>query len=158
MTSIRIMLLALALAASPSAGQVAFLAGTAEALSGTAILIEDPAGKEIRLRLAGLAAPPVGALCPSAGEALPDWECGAGSRLALASVIAGETLECRLTGSAGEVQEADCIAQTRNINQWMLATGWAILRPEWRGRNPEWDAAENLARRARSMLWAGRGR
>ena len=146
------------LASGPATGQTGFLNGPGRAVSGAEIAMEDPAGSEVRLKLAGLTAPPDGALCPSTGNNLPDWECGRGSRLALESAISGETLECRLFGPTVEDRiNAECMAQTRNLNAWMLATGWAILLPEWRGRNPEWDAAELAARRAQSMLWSGLG-
>lgn len=159
MLQISTLLLAIALAVRPAAGQVAFLTGPATALSGAAIQMEDPAGRSVRLRLAGLAAPTEGMRCPAADGDLPDWECGTGSRLALASVIEGEILECRLHGTeAGEPPAVECLAQTRNVNEWMLRTGWAILQPEWRGRNPEWDSAELLARRAGAMLWSGMDR
>ena len=151
--------LAISLTAPPIAGQVAFIAGPAKALSGTTILMEDPAGRSVRLRLAGLAAPAERMRCLAAGGNLPDWGCGTGSLLALASVIDGEILECRLLDAdAGDLPAAECLAQTRNVNEWMLMTGRAILLPEWRGRNPEWDSAELLARRAGAMLWSGFGR
>ncbi len=148
----------LLLAAGQAPGQVRSLTGPGQALSGTLITMEDPAGRAITLRLAGQTSPPEGALCPSVGEGLPDWECGTGSRLALQSAIAGETLECRLLGPASEEPvPAECLAQTRNLNVWMLSTGRAVLVPEWRGRNPEWDTAEQAARRSRAMLWSAVG-
>ena len=148
-------LAALLLAAGQAPGQIRSLTGPGQAVSGTGIVMENPAGRGIRLRLAGQASPPEGALCPSAEEGLPDWECGTGSRLALQSAIAGETLECSLLGPASEEPvPAVCLAQTRNLNTWMLSTGWSVLVPEWRGRNPEWDAAERAARRSRAMLWS----
>ena len=149
----------LLLAAGQSPGQIRSLTGPGLAVSGTGIVMEDPAGSSVTLRLAGLLSPPEGALCPSAEDGLPDWECGTGSRLALGSAIAGETLECRLLGPVSEEPvPAVCLAQTRNLNIWMLSTGRAVLVPEWRGRNPGWDAAERAARRVRAMLWSAVGR
>ncbi len=146
----------LVFAADPAASQVKFLSGSGRAVSGTVIVMEDPAGRVINLQLAGLKGPSEGVRCPSADRSLPDWDCGTGARLALASAIAGEILECRLHDGPGEEPvPAECLVQTRNLHHWLLATGWAVLTAEWRGRRPEWDAAELVARRSKAMLWAG---
>ena len=144
----------LALVPALAQAQLSRLAGPAQAISGSALEMEDPAGETVTVALAGLAAPPPGKLCPSPVEGVADWECGDGSRQALAGLVQGEIVECRLLAEDDGRLTGDCMVQTRNVSEWMLGTGRAILAPGWRGRNAAWDLAETRARRARAMLWA----
>ena len=147
-------ILLLALLPASAEAQLSRLTGSAEAVSGSVLVMEDPAGESIQVALAGLASPPPGEVCPSVIEGLADWACGDGSRDALAGLVQGEIVECQLLPVADRVVTGDCMVQTRNVTEWMLGTGRAILAPGWRGRNVAWDEAEMQARRARAMLWA----
>lgn len=129
--------------------------GTAVAESGDRLRLETLRGS-IEIRLQGLAAPPPGTTCPSAAGKRSRWNCGDGSREALAARIRGEDVVCRLVGrEAGGAALAECAVQSHNLNLWMLATGRAILRKGWRGRIRAYDEAEMIARRAGAMLWHG---
>ncbi len=132
--------------------------GTGTALTGALLEIQPPLGDPRRLRLAGLLVPPPGTLCPGVAPA-PDWECGTGSQLSLQDEMQGETVTCAIVPSLSPQTDpdappdAECHVQTRNLNIRMLETGWAILRPAYRGRNAAYDAAEHLARRTDATLW-----
>lgn len=132
--------------------------GSGTALTGALFEIQSPLGDPRRLRLAGLLVPPPGTLCPGVAPA-PDWECGTGSQLSLQDEMQGETVICAIVPlrappiDPDAPPDAECHVQTRNLNIRMLETGWAILRPAYRGRNAAYDAAEYLARRTAATLW-----
>ena len=143
----------LALAGHASAEEVVHGGGVAA--TGDRLRLETLTG-EVAIRLQGLSAPPPGVTCLSAAGTQSRWNCGDGSRDALAAQIEGEEVVCSLVG--GEMDGAalaECAVQTLNLNLWMLATGRAILMKGWRGRIPAYDEAEMIARRAGTMLWHG---
>ena len=109
------------------------------------IVLSTPDGDTYEL--AGLETPPT---CPAAGGGT--WACAEGAREALAAAVAGETLRCRVIDE-GTPPAAECFAQTRNLNVWMLHVGRAKLQPAWSDRIPEYDEAQLSAQSAGAMVW-----
>ena len=152
---VRFLLVSAMLALAWPAAAEELVHGSAVAEAGDRLRLETLRGS-IAIRLQGLSAPPPGATCPSAAGSQSRWNCGDGSRDALAGQIEGEDVVCRLAGrEAGGAALAECAVQALNLNLWMLATGRAILVKDWRGRIPAYDEAEMIARRAGTMLWHG---
>ena len=58
------------------------------------------------------------------------WACGEASRQLLQSAVAGERLECEIL-EQGDRPGVECMAQTRNLNLWMLRGAGVDLLPEW---------------------------
>lgn len=76
------------------------------------------------IRLEGITAPPRGQACRNAnGES---YDCGAAATEALADLVRGHAVECRLDGrdSAGFTQ-AVCESGGRALNRSLVLAGWA---------------------------------
>ena len=58
------------------------------------------------------------------------WACGEASRQLLQSAVAGERLDCEIL-EEGHRLGVECMAQTRNLNLWMLRGAGVDLLPEW---------------------------
>jgi endonuclease YncB( thermonuclease family) len=114
---------------------------------------DDPAvvdGETLRLgdhvlRLAGVAAPTRGESCGAAVD------CGGAAALQLAALVREHRVDCRLrqTDGAGHAF-ADCQADGRNINQAVVASGWAVARSD----APGLRVAEARARAEHLGVWA----
>jgi endonuclease YncB( thermonuclease family) len=103
------------------------------------------------LRLSGIEAPPRGLRCTD-GEGR-GFDCGAASAEALARLVSGRDLVCRVNGRDrfGRALGA-CSAGTANVNASLVDGGWARASEAGGGL----AAAEAAARAARRGLWAGR--
>lgn len=144
--------------------QPADLFGRAPALTGTlaapAAQVAVVDGQTLRLggsvvRLQGISAPPRGTAC--LGPDNSRFDCGAASSDALAGLLRGETVTCRLYGhdGAGFVQGL-CEAEGRDLNRGMVASGWARARSESPGPAAGGFAEEEgQARAAHRGLWRG---
>jgi endonuclease YncB( thermonuclease family) len=100
-----------------------------------------------RIRLLGVDAPELDQTCTDAkGD---DWPCGRRARDLLASLVAGETLDCQPNGHDrfGRIL-ATCSAGGSDLGARMVAAGFAISADDY-GRD------EAAARAARRGLWAG---
>ena len=82
------------------------------------------------------------------------WACGEASRQVLQSAVAGEMLDCAILEN-GDRPAVECMAQTRNLNLWMLRgagvellEGWAEREAFARYKNADraGDATRDLAR------------
>ena len=80
------------------------------------------------------------------------WECGEASRRLLQGAVNGENLECVVLGG-GDRPTVECMAQTRNLNLWMLRRAGIELLPEWRAAR-EYAEAEQARRTARELTEA----
>lgn len=140
------------------------LFGRAPAMTGTiavpAAQVAVVDGQTLRLgeavvRLQGLSAPPRGTACLRPDNSR--FDCGAAASEALAALLRGQAVTCRLYGrdSAG-FQQGLCEAAGREVNRGMVAAGWARAR----GETPHFAAAsfgdeEGRARAAHRGLWQG---
>ena len=104
-----------------------------------------------RIRLHGIDAPESRQLCTNPqGE---DWRCGQRAALALADHINGAVLRCEpRTIDRYKRLIAVCYAGGEDINQWMVAQGWALA---YRQYSKDYVAVEALARNARLNIWSG---
>ncbi len=103
---------------------------------------------ETVIRLQGIAAPSRGQSCHGADGAATD--CGAASTNALAALVRGHDVACRLNGRDHEgFPQGMCEADGTELNRALVASGWARARQE----NSAFIADENLARANRAGLW-----
>lgn len=104
-----------------------------------------------RIRLHGIDAPESRQLCTTPqGE---EWRCGQRAALALADRIDGATLRCEpRTTDRYKRLIAVCHARGEDINQWMVAQGWALA---YRQYSKDYVPTEALARSARLNIWSG---
>ena len=137
------------LAPSDLFGRVPPLAGTITAAPELVAVVD---GETLRLRemvvrLQGVAAPPRGLSCHAANGSVSD--CGAASATALAALVRGHGVACRLHGrdSAGLAQGV-CEADGTDLNRTLVAEGWARALDA-----SGMDAVETAAREAHRGLW-----
>ena len=130
-------------------GRVPPLAGTITAAPELVAVVD---GETLRLRemvvrLQGVAAPPRGLSCHAADGSVSD--CGAASATALAALVRGHAVACRLHGrdSAGLAQGI-CDSAGTELNHAVVAAGWARALDA-----SGMDGAETEARTARRGLW-----
>ena len=130
-------------------GRVPPLAGTVTAAPELVAVVD---GETLRLRemvvrLHGVAAPPRGLSCRTETGSLSD--CGAESATALAALVRGHGVACRLHGrdSAGLAQGV-CEAAGTDLNRALVTTGWARALDA-----SGMSDAETEARAARRGLW-----
>jgi endonuclease YncB( thermonuclease family) len=99
------------------------------------------------IRLQGLAAPPRGLSCRASDGSVTD--CGAASATALASLVRGHRVACRLNGrDPTGLAQGRCEAAGTDLNRELVTAGWArALGTSGMG------AAESEAREARRGLW-----
>ena len=104
--------------------------------------------RETVIRLLGVAAPGRGQACR--GDAATD--CGAAAADALAALVRGQAVACRLNGRDQEGFALGlCEAAGVDLNRAVVSGGWARARRE----TPDFSAEEAAARSARRGLWAG---
>ena len=104
--------------------------------------------RETVIRLLGVAAPGRGQAC----RANPATDCGAAAADALAALVRGQAVECRLNGRDQEGFALGlCEAAGVELNRAVVAAGWARARRE----SPDFSAEEADARAAKRGLWAG---
>jgi endonuclease YncB( thermonuclease family) len=131
-------------------GRVPPLTGTVTAASERVAVVdgETLVLNETVIRLEGVAAPARGQACQSAEAAVID--CGAQSAAALAGLIRGHSVACRLDGRDHEgFPRAICEAAGLELNRAQVTAGWARARADM----PGLAAEEAAARAARRGLW-----
>ncbi len=101
------------------------------------------------LRLAGVRAPTRGDICHDvAGR---DYDCGAAAAAALARLIGGRDVECRLQGRDGMGRPLGlCRAGGADLNGSLVADGWVLAGAGAAALQP----LETMAREGRRGLWA----
>ena len=131
-------------------GRVPPLAGTINAAPEQVAVVD---GETLRLqdtviRLQGLAAPPRGLSCQAGDGSVTD--CGAASATALASLVRGHRVACRLNGrDPSGLAQGRCEAAGTDLNQALVSAGWArALDASGMGR------VEAEARDAHRGLWS----
>jgi endonuclease YncB( thermonuclease family) len=105
-----------------------------------------------KVRLFGIDAPDLDQVCRHGGR---DYQCGKVARAALWDLVAGLEVSCtpeaEAPGPDGSIA-ASCTAGDRNLNESMVAAGWALAD---RDATERYVAAEADARKARQGLWKG---
>lgn len=102
---------------------------------------------DVRVRLAGIAAPGAEETCrDAAGQ---DWPCGARAAVALRAFVRGRGLQCTVPEGA---REGDFVSACRlgadDVGRWLVRQGWA------KAAGGDLGADETEARRAGLGLWA----
>ncbi len=101
-----------------------------------------------RWRLYGVQAPGLDQVCHRAGQ---EYACGKTARAMLWSLVGGRDVSCAPVGPA-ESAAAICTAGDTNLNEGMVAAGWALAEPA--GALP-YEQLQQLAKAARRGLWSG---
>ena len=133
-------------------GTVAAVATRVAVVDGQTLRVGDAV-----IRLQGVSAPPRGTACLRADNSR--FDCGAAASEALARLLGGLSVTCRLYGrdSAGFAQGL-CEAEGQEINRAIVAAGWARARSETPGfAAASFGDAEGQARAASRGLWQGGG-
>lgn len=138
---------ALLVASAPLAGNAAeTLVGIASVIDGDTIEIH---GKRVRLH--GIDAPESRQECsrPTGRK----WLCGQQAALALADKVGRGTVRCekRDRDRYGRLL-AVCFQRGEDLNQWLVASGWAVA---YRKYSSDYVTAEASAQRARAGVWSG---
>ncbi len=106
--------------------------------------------QETVVRLQGVEAPPRGRMCNRADGT--SFDCGAAAAAALADLVRGRRVVCRLSGRDGAgYPEAQCQAGETDLNRRLVADGWARARAD----APAFGAEESRARAESRGLWRG---
>jgi endonuclease YncB( thermonuclease family) len=137
-------LVSFAIAATPT--HAADIAGIPIIVDGDTVEI---AGKKIRLE--GIDAPETDQICIDAnGER---WSCGITARDQLNQKAGAKLWKCHVGGADRYRRSlAFCEVDGLNINQWMVANGWALSFVRY---SHQYDADEETARKGNLGLWAG---
>jgi len=147
---IRIVLLAaLAISTTASAGDLADLTGRASVIDGDTIEIQGQ-----RIRLNGIDAPESWQTCKDAAG--KTYRCGKDAAFALADFLnASQPISC-LAVSMDRYRRtvADCFRSDRGpVNGWLVRQGWAV---DWvRYSKGEYASEQAEARSARRGIWQG---
>ena len=101
------------------------------------------------MRLAGVRAPGRGQACPDASGR--SFDCGAAAATALARLVNGRDVECRVQGRDAQGRGlGHCRVGGADLNASLVAEGWVLAGPGATGLQP----LEVAAREARRGLWA----
>jgi endonuclease YncB( thermonuclease family) len=126
---------------------LAEIAGSPRIVDGRTLEV---AGQEVRLF--GIDAPDLDQVCRHGGR---DYQCGKVARAALWDLVAGLDVSCtpeaEAPGPGGSVA-ASCTAGDRQLNESMVAAGWALAD---RDATERYVGIEADARKARRGLWKG---
>ena len=131
-------------------GRVPALTGTLSAPAPRVAVVdgETLVLNEMIIRLDGVNAPARGQSCR--GEDGTSTDCGAASAAALAALVRGRDVECRLNGRDREgFARGVCTVGGVELNHALVAAGWARARAD----RPGLGAEETAARAARRGLW-----
>lgn len=129
-------------------------AGAAELIIGRASVVDGDTlevhGR--RVRLFGIDAPEAGQTCQDAhGQA---YRCGQKAASTLEARIGGGVVTCEPTDIDRYGREvAVCRVFGEDLGAWMVGLGWAVA---YRTYSERYVPAEELARRRKLGLWAGR--
>lgn len=141
-----VLIISLFLASSIPAASQSLISGPAVVIDGDTIEI-----RGTRIRLAGIDAPEGGQLCTWPNGRL--WQCGDESAAALARYVGRSPVQCQPTGyDRNRRVLATCFKGSDDINQWMVANGWAVA---FRRYSMAYVAAEERAHKAKLGLWVG---
>jgi endonuclease YncB( thermonuclease family) len=103
------------------------------------------------VRLSGVAVPARGQRCRAEDQG---YDCGAAAAAALASLVRGEDLDCRLQGRDGQgFALAACSVGPNDVALSMVTDGWAHAA----AGDPVLRHAEQAARAARRGIWSASG-
>ncbi len=129
-------------------------------VSGPAAAVAVVDGQTLRvgdavIRLQGVEAPPRGTTC--LGPDQRRFDCGAASAEALARLLRGNPVSCKLYGSdAAGFRQGLCEAGATEVNRAIVAAGWARATGETESfAAARFTAEEGKARAARSGVWQG---
>ena len=83
------------------------------------------------------------------------WACGEASRRSLQGAIRGEKLDCVIL-APGDRPAVECMAQTRNLNLWMVRRPGVEVVEEWRHREgfSRYATADREGRETRELARA----
>lgn len=125
----------------PAAAQI--VSGMAAASDGDSLTIGDH-----KIRLVGIDAPEIDQDCVTDSQS---WKCGQRAQQALASLIEGNRVDCRLSGIDPYGRNlANCSTEFLDLNEAMVELGWALAYPEGTLDHGE---AQDRARQRRSGIW-----
>jgi endonuclease YncB( thermonuclease family) len=138
----------------PAAIVLAFCAPALAEIAGSPRIVDgrtlEVAGQEVRLF--GIDAPDLDQVCRHGGR---DYQCGKVARATLWELVAGLDVSCTPEAEVAAPQgsiAASCTAGDRDLNQSMVAAGWALAD---RAATERYVAIEADARKARRGLWKG---
>lgn len=122
------------------------LVGVATVIDGDTLEI-----RSLRIRLHGIDAPESNQSCtrPDGSQ----WRCGQQASLALSDHVGRQTVRCEVrdVDRYGRTV-AECFVGGASMNQWMVASGWAVA---YRTYSRAFIADENRAHAARLNIWSG---
>lgn len=119
--------------------------GRANALTGDTLKIS---GKSVKL--AGIEAPEAGQRCAGASGSR-SWRCGRAARDALAKLLRGQDITCKLAGEdESGLRLATCVAGEKDIAADLVRTGQVFAVPGFFAR---YSNVEQEARDARVGIW-----
>jgi endonuclease YncB( thermonuclease family) len=102
--------------------------------------------RETVVRLQGVLAPPRGRTCRTASGVT--YDCGAAATEALAGLVRGHSIACRLAGrDSSGFPEGRCEAGGADVNRALVAAGWA------RAELPDMAGDETAAQARHLGLW-----
>lgn len=138
-----VLALVLALSAAPAMAET--ITGTASVIDGDTLEIRGG-----RIRMQGIDAPESRQLCEKGGKR---YLCGKDAANALADKIGRQTVSCATeeTDKYGRAV-AVCRAGGADLNQWMVAQGYALA---YRKYSTAYAPDEDAARAAKRGIWAG---
>lgn len=142
------LLLAVTGASQPARAQGPTLQGVASVIDGDTLEIHGT-----RIRLHGIDTPESGQRCEDANGAL--YRCGQWAALALANRIGRRTVICEQTDIDHRHDRivAVCMLDDVDLNEWLVRDGAALA---YRRYSLDYVSAEDVARRDRRGIWAGR--
>jgi endonuclease YncB( thermonuclease family) len=136
--------IALLLIAGPALGQE--ITGKGLAIDGDSLMIG-----EVTIDLFGIDAPELAQTCTT--KKGKQQECGSLARQVLDSLIKNVKIKCKTEGTQPDgVQLATCYAGPFNINEQMIAAGWAFVRID---QVPAYARAEKFAKARVDGIWRG---
>jgi endonuclease YncB( thermonuclease family) len=128
------------------AGQATTVTGQASVIDGDTIEVRGE-----RIRLYGIDAPESTQMCQTLANT--PWPCGRRASFALADHIGGQNVTCTTRGQdRWQRTLASCTTGTGDIQEWMVANGWALAFVRYSGI---YVAPQARARAARLGMWAG---
>lgn len=105
-----------------------------------------------RIRLHGIDAPESAQMCFDADE--QPWRCAQKASLALADRIGRAPATCRGEGTDRYARViAVCFQDGEDLNDWMVARGWAVA---YRRYSEDYVASEQAAKAAEAGIWSSR--
>lgn len=128
---------------SAAQAQVQTISGPATAGDGDSLTIGSH-----KIRLSGIDAPELDQSCHTGDES---WACGERARGALADLVAGEHIDCRVSALDQYGRSlATCSTAFLNLNEAMVELGWAIAYTQY---SLDYEEAQARARQRRTGIW-----